>query len=63
MPDDYSVTMQLSGYEVLCINALLNSVSMKRIKKRVPKDVIDVFTKLTNRFSVEVKNYNEFLSL
>lgn len=54
--------MLLSGNELLCINSLLNGVNVKKIKKKVPQEVLDVLSELKNRFSVEVINYNEFLN-
>ena len=62
MSDDYSVTMQLSGNELLCIYSLLHGVNVKKVRKKVPQEVLDVLSELKNRFSVEVINYNEYLS-
>lgn len=60
MPDDFSCTMQLSGYEVLCINSLLNSVKENKVRKKIPEEFFNVFVELKNRFYVEVKNYENF---
>lgn len=62
MSDDYSVTMQLSGNELLCINSLLNGVKVNKVRKKVPQEVLDVLSELKNRFSIEITNYYEFLN-
>lgn len=62
LSDEYFCSMELSGNEILCIRSLLYGVNVKKVKKKVPVEVLNVLNDLKTRFDVELNNYYEFMN-